>query len=77
MSSQDVVKNGKNVLLGGMHDAVVKIPACGMSFVVDRLIRGAVQAAVAAERARVAALPTAKELAVSSEHQSRAGLMEE
>ena len=47
-SSQDVVKNGKNVLLGGMHDAVVKIPACGMSFVVDRLIRGAVQAAVAA-----------------------------
>ncbi len=77
-SSQDVVKNGKNVLLGGMHDAAVKIPACGMSFVVDRLIRGAVQAAVAAERARVAALmPTAKELAMSSEHQSRAGMMEE
>ena len=66
---QDVVKHGKNVLLGGMPDSVIKIPACGMSFVVDRMIRGAVQAAVAAERARVAsglAQAPAKEV-VSSE----------
>ena len=66
---KDIVKSGKNLLLG-MHDSVIKIPAVGMSFIVDRLIRGAVEAAVAAERARVAGLMTAplsKELLVSSE----------
>ena len=59
---QDVVKHGKNVLLGGVPDSIIKIPACGMSFVVDRMIRGAVQAAIAAERARVASSAPVKEV---------------
>ena len=77
-----MVKGGKNLLLGGIRDSVIKIPAVGLSFIVDRLCRGAAQAAVAAERARVAALsapaalPQSKELMMSSEL-ARATAMEE
>ena len=60
------MKHKKNVLLGGVPDSVIKIPAVGLSFIVTRLIHGAVEAAIAAERARVAAAPVSKAL-VSSE----------
>ena len=54
---QDVVRSGKNTLLG-VRDSIIKVPAVGLSYTVDRLIRGTVQAALAAERARVAARDT-------------------
>ena len=47
-----MIKGKKNLLLG-VGDSIIKVPAVGLSYTVDRLIRGAVQAAVAAERARL------------------------
>ena len=52
--SQATFKKKKNVLLG-VSDSLIKVPAVGLSYVVDRMIHGAVQAALTAERARVAA----------------------
>ena len=49
------MKSKKNVFLG-VSDSLIKVPAVGLSYAVDRLIVGAVQAALTAERARVAAL---------------------
>ena len=37
-----------------MPDTTIKIPAVGLSFIVDRLVRNSVQAALAAERRRTA-----------------------
>ena len=54
VSTQRVVKKNKNLLLG-VGDSIIKVPAVGLSYTVDRLIRGAVAAAVAAERARTTA----------------------
>lgn len=75
---QDVVKRNKNVLLGA-NDTVIKVPAIGLSFIVDRLISGAVQTAVAAERARVAGLgaPAARPLVKELRAEPSRAAMEE
>lgn len=49
------MKNKKNLFLG-VSDSLIKVPAVGLSYAVDRMIAGAVQAALTAERARVATL---------------------
>ena len=66
--AQEAVKGKKNVLLG-VSDALIQVPAVGLSFVVERLVRGAVQVAVAAERRRhaVAAAPGVHAKAMSAE----------
>ena len=51
---QATFKSKKNLILG-VSDSLIKVPAVGLSYVVDRMISGAVQAALTAERARVAA----------------------
>ena len=55
---QATFKNKKNLILG-VSDSLIKVPAVGLSYVVDRMISGAVQAALTAERARVATLSKA------------------
>ena len=52
--AQDAVKSGKNTFLG-VPDTTIKIPAVGLSFLVDRLVRTSVQMALAAERRRATA----------------------
>ena len=79
--AQDAVKSGKNTFLG-VPDTTIKIPAVGLSFLVDRLVRNSVQMALAAERrratggaARAQAAPLAKVL--DAPPQRAAAMMEE